>query len=187
MSFSELQVSEMHIYICKYCFIYAYQRKKIHSWQERYIYTDWKKIPKTTQYPAKPDLSTSFGKGEFNLVPSKLNYLQCNWEICKVNVIYTKAANFPFIRTEILLDTFIFEQELNVWSLQSESDIWLNNISCLHSHFYMLVSKRSFIFTIWLNYIQITDFKSRVTLMFWSWTLTDLEKHYAFPSISTVY
>lgn len=23
MSFSELQVSEMHIYICKYCFIYA--------------------------------------------------------------------------------------------------------------------------------------------------------------------
>lgn len=187
MSFSELQVSEMHIYICKYCFIYAYQRKKIHSWQERYIYTDWKKIPKTTQYPAKPDLSTSFGKGEFNLVPSKLNYLQCNWEICKVNVIYTKAANFPFIRTEILLDTFIFEQELNVWSLQSESDIWLNNISCLHSHFYMLVSKRSFIFTIWLNYIQITDFKSRVTLMFWPWMLTDLEKRCEFPNISTVY
>lgn len=91
--------------------------------REIYLYRLKKKIPKTTQFPAKPDLSTSFGKGEFDLVPSKLNYLQCNWEICKVNVIYTKAPNFPFIITEILLETFIFKQELNIWSLQSESDM----------------------------------------------------------------
>lgn len=56
----------------------------------------------------------SFGKGESNLVPSKLNYLRRNWEICKVNVIYTKVANLQFISTEILLENFIFKQELNI-------------------------------------------------------------------------
>lgn len=123
MSFSELQVSEMHIYICKYCFIYSYCRKKQSILDKRDIFIQTeKKFPKTTQYPAKPDQLTSFGKGEFDLVPSKLNYLQCNWEICKVNVIYTKAANFPFISREILLETFIFKQELNICSLQSESN-----------------------------------------------------------------
>lgn len=164
-----------------------HRREKKNPFLTRYIYLYRlkKQIPKTTQYPAKPDLSTSFGKGEFDLVPSKLNYLQCNWEICKVNVIYTKAANFPFISTEILSESFIFKQELNIWSLQSESDTWLNNISCLHSHFYMLVSKRSFIFTICLNYMQVTDFKSRLALTFWPWMLTDLEKCCEFPNIFT--
>lgn len=135
------------------------EKKSILDKRDIFIQTE-KKIPKTTQYPAKPDLLTSLGKGEFDLVPSKLNYLQCNWEICKVNVIYTKAANFPFISTEILSETFIFKQELNIWFLQSESDTWLNNITCLHNHFFMLASKRSFIFTICLNYMQVTDCKS---------------------------
>lgn len=46
MSFSELQVSEMHIYICKYCFIYAYQRKKsILDKRDIFIQTE-KKSPK---------------------------------------------------------------------------------------------------------------------------------------------
>lgn len=67
------------------------------------------KIPNTTQYPAQRDLQMTFGKGEFNLVPSKLNYLHRNWKICKVNVIYSKVANLPFISTEILLENFYLQ------------------------------------------------------------------------------
>lgn len=119
-------------YICKYCFLYAYKWKKIHPWQKSYIHTDWTKIPNSAQYPAKQDLQMTFGKGEFNLVPSKLNDLLRNWEICKVNAIYTKVANFPFINTEILLENFIFKQELNISFLQSKANIWLNTIRCLH-------------------------------------------------------
>lgn len=76
----------------------------------------------------------SFEKGEFNLVPSKLNYLHRNWEICKVNVIYTKVANFPFINIELLLYNFIIKQELNISFLQVKSNIWVNPIGCLYSY-----------------------------------------------------
>lgn len=143
-------------YIWKYCFIYAYEGKKKSILDKRAIFIQFgKKIPNATQYPVNHDLKMSFVKGEFNLVPSKLNYLHCNWEICKINVIYIKVTNFQFISTEIQRTLSLSKQEVSIWFFKASPTYdWITSVA--YRACFKWLSLNS-IFIVYSNYLIVLD------------------------------
>lgn len=142
-------------YVWKYYFIYAYERKKSVI-DKRAIFIQFgEKNPKRNSISCHPWSKDELCKGEFNLVPSKLNYLHHNWEICKVNVIYTKVTNFQFISTEILSENFIFKQEVSIWFFKASPTYnWITSVA--YRAFFKWLSLNS-IFIVYSNYLIVLD------------------------------